>query len=566
MTAEPDGDGRAPLLAAARAWAAEDPDPVTAAEVEALLAAPGGPDEAALADLFGHRLQFGTAGLRGALGPGPNRMNRATVRRATAGVAAHLRATGATGPVVVGRDARHGSGPFADDAARVLAGAGLAVRVLPDPVPTPVLAFAVRHLGAAAGIMVTASHNPAADNGLKLYLGDGAQIVPPVDDDISAAIDAVGPLADVPLSTEGVEEVGPELLAAYVAEVVGLLRPGPRDLRLVHTAMHGVGAATVRAAFAAAGFPPPVEVAEQAEPDPDFPTVAFPNPEEPGAMDRALALAAEVDADVVLANDPDADRLAVAAPIGSGGTWRPLTGDEVGWLLADHLLRTRPHGPADVVATTVVSSRLLHRLADAAGVRFAEVLTGFKWVVRAADPGERLRFGYEEALGYSVGGQVRDKDGISAALVVAELVAALQAEGRTLQDRLDELARAHGVHVTAARSTRVAGAGWLAEVTAAMARLRQSPPTELAGRPVTSVEDLLAGERLPPSDVLIWTVDGGRAVVRPSGTEPKVKAYAEAVVPAGDDLTASRTEASNLVAALLDDVQAHLALRPNPVL
>jgi phosphomannomutase len=486
-------------------------------------------------------------------------MNRALVRRATAGVAAWLRTTGASGPVVVGRDARHGSAEFAADAAAVLAGAGWPVRVLPDPLPTPVLAFAVRHLGAAAGVMVTASHNPAADNGYKLYLGDGAQIVPPVDEEISAAIDAVGPLAEVPLAEEGLVEVGPELVDAYVAEVVGLLQPGgPRHVRLVHTAMHGVGGATARAALRAAGFPTPDEVAAQAEPDPDFPTVAFPNPEEPGAMDLALRQARAEHVDLVLANDPDADRLALAAPMGDPADWRALTGDEVGGLLADHLLRTRAHGPNDVLATTVVSSRLLSSLAAAAGVAYAETLTGFKWVVRAPGPGQRLLFGYEEALGYNVGGQVRDKDGISAALVAAELVAGLRAEGRSLQDRLDELHRRHGVHATEQRSRRVTGSDWLQRVSAAMDELRASPPEELAGCAVEHVEDLLAGDRLPPSDVLIWTVAGGRVVLRPSGTEPKVKCYAEAIVPVVGDLVGARAEAIARVAALQDAMATRL--------
>jgi phosphomannomutase len=546
------------LVALARAWRDEDPDPVTRAEVDELLA---GPDLEGLQERFGARLQFGTAGLRGPLGAGPNRMNRALVRRATAGVAAWLHATGATGPVVVARDARHGSAAFATDAAAVLAGAGWSVRHVTDPVPTPVLAFAVRHLGAAAGIMITASHNPPQDNGYKLYLGDGAQIVPPVDEEVSAAIDAVGPLAGVPVVTDGIVEVGDELVAAYVERAIRLLRPdGPRGVRIVYTAMHGVGAAVVRRAFAAAGFPPLLEVAEQVEPDADFPTVAFPNPEEPGALDLALARASTTGADVVLANDPDADRLAAAVPA-RDGSWRALTGDELGALLGDHVLRTTERQAGDVAVTTVVSSRLLERIAASAGVAFAETLTGFKWVVRAAQPGQRFVFGYEEALGYCVDDLVRDKDGISTALVAAELVAELASGGQTLLDRLDDLHRRHGAHVTAARSRRVAGVDWLARVTAAMARFRADPPSDLAGRPLVAVEDLLAGDRLPPSDVLIWTLDGGRVVVRPSGTEPKLKCYAEAVVPVeeGDDLDQARAAARSLVRALLDDVEARFA-------
>jgi phosphomannomutase len=545
------------LLAQARAWRDEDPDPATRAELDVLLEGPDleGPDLEALRERFVERLQFGTAGLRGPLGAGPNRMNQALVRRATAGVAAWLRSSGASGPVVVGRDARHGSAAFAADAAAVLAGAGWPVRMLRGPVPTPVLAFAVRHLGAAAGIMITASHNPPQDNGYKLYLGDGAQIVPPVDAEISAAIDAVGSLAGVALSDVGIEEVGEELVAVYLDAVTALLVPGSaRAVQAVYTALHGVGAAVLRQAFAAAGFPDPIAVAEQVDPDPDFPTVAFPNPEEPGALDLALAQAAAHDADVVIANDPDADRLALAVPGPAG--WRTLSGDELGVLLADHLLRTRTHTPADVVVTTVVSSSLLARIAEDAGVAFADALTGFKWVVRAPAAGQRFLFGYEEALGYCVGGVVRDKDGISAALVAAELVAVLRAEGATVQDRLDDLDRRHGVHHTAARSRRLAGADWLVRVTAAMAAVRAAPPVELAGRPVVAVEDLLAGGRLPPADVLVWRLDGGRVVVRPSGTEAKVKSYAEAVVavPDGADLAAARAAAAATAEELLDAV------------
>ncbi|MDP1818398.1 MAG: phospho-sugar mutase [Acidimicrobiales bacterium] len=417
------------VRAQARAWRDDDPDPATQAEIDALLAAD---DVVALHDRFDERLQFGTAGLRGALGAGSNRMNRALVARATAGVAAWLRAEGCTGPVVLGRDARHGSAELEAEAAAVLAGAGFEVRVLPRPLPTPVLAYAVGHLGAVAGIMITASHNPPQDNGYKLYLGDGAQIAPPVDEAMSARIDAVGRLRDVPRSSAGVEVLDDAVLEAYLDAVVGLLRPGSsREVATVYTAMHGVGAPVVRAAFERAGFPAPHEVAAQVEPDPDFPTVNFPNPEEPGALDLALAEAATVGADLVVANDPDADRLAVAVPsrdaVGSG--WRALSGDELGALLADHLLRQGGCTQDDVVVTTVVSSRLLQRMAEAAGVGYAEALTGFKWVVRAPAPGQRFVFGYEEALGYCAGDVVRDKDGVSAALLSAEVAAELLAEG-----------------------------------------------------------------------------------------------------------------------------------------
>jgi phosphomannomutase len=550
----------AALAAQAQGWRDDDPDPVTRAEVDELLATG---DVAGLQSRFGERLQFGTAGLRGALGAGPNRMNRALVRRATAGVASWLRAEGLEGPVVVGLDARHGSRAFADDTAAVLAGAGFPVRLLPRPLPTPVTAFAVRHLEAVAGIMITASHNPPQDNGYKLYVGDGAQIVPPVDAAISAHIDAVGPLAALTLTGDGIDVLGDEVLEAYLVGAVAMVGDGPRELDTVYTAMHGVGAETLRAAFAAAGFAPPHEVAEQVEPDPDFSTVPFPNPEEPGALDLALAKAAAVGADLVLAHDPDADRLAVAMPDPSAeGGWRALTGDELGGLLADHLLRSRPHGAADVVVTTVVSSRLLSKLAAEAGVAYAEALTGFKWVVRAPTEQQRFAFGYEEALGYCVGDLVRDKDGITAALVVAELGAQLKAAGTSVVARLDEIAIRHGVHVTRQRSLRIAGDDWLERVTVAMAALRTRPPAALGPRAVLEVEDLLAGGRLPPSDVLIWTLEGARLVVRPSGTEPKLKCYVEVVasVPGGADVGSVRAAASRAVDEVLADAADLLAL------
>ncbi|MEO7427840.1 MAG: phospho-sugar mutase [Acidimicrobiales bacterium] len=544
------------LLVAAAAWRDEDPDPGTRAELDSLLQAS---DLGALRERFEERLQFGTAGLRGALGAGPNRMNRALVRRATAGVAAWLRANGQLGPVVVGRDARHGSADFADDTAAVLAGAGFPVMVLPRPMPTPVTAFAVRHLGAVAGIMITASHNPPADNGYKLYLGDGAQIVPPVDGEISRCIDAIGALATVSLTHDGVAVLGDDVLDAYLDGAVALIdvRRGTA-LSTVYTAMHGVGAETIRAAFARAGFPPSHEVVEQVEPDPDFPTVAFPNPEEPGALDLSLALASKVGADLVIANDPDADRLAVAVPAPRADIgWRPLTGDELGSVLADHLLRTRPHDADDVLVTSVVSSRLLSKLAASAGVAYAEALTGFKWVVRAPGPDQRFLFGYEEALGYCVGDLVHDKDGITAALLAAELGATLLAEGSSVLDRLADIFRVHGAHVTRQRSVRLEGIDWLDRVTAAMASARTTPPAQVGGRVVREVEDLLVAGRLPASDVLIYALDGARLVIRPSGTEPKVKCYAEAVVevPGGGDVWTARDQAS----AVVDDVLAGAA-------
>ena len=547
------------VVAAAQAWRDEDPDPETRAEVDALLAAG---DEAALADRFGARLQFGTAGLRGEMAAGPNRMNRAVVIRATAGLAAYLASTGHAGePVVVAHDARRRSDRFARDAAGVLAAAGFPVHLADRQLPTPVLAFGVRHLGACAGIAVTASHNPPADNGYKVYLGDGAQIVPPADADISAAIDAVGPLASVPLAADGDPRIafaGDALVEAYVAGALATAAPaGPdRDLRIVYTPLHGVGRDVMVEVLTRAGFPVPAVVPEQAEPDPAFPTVSFPNPEEPGALDLALALAEAEDADLVVANDPDADRLAVAVPVpGSGGGWRALTGDEIGVVLADWLL-AQGEGTDRLVATTVVSSSMLGRLAAARGVAYAETLTGFKWIARAAldRPGTRFVYGYEEALGSCVGTLVRDKDGITAALAFAGLAAAEKARGRTVLDRLDDLARELGVHATGQRSLRIEGVGGMDRMRAAVDRLAASPPAALAGVPVTEVEDLRLGGRLPPTDGVVVRGEGVRLIVRPSGTEPKLKCYGEAVVMVGEaGLDAARSEAAARLAAVLDD-------------
>ena len=492
------------------------------------------------------------------MGAGPNRMNEAVVLRATAGLAAYLTDTGHAGePVIVGFDARHKSSSFASAAASVLAGAGFPVFLASHPLPTPLVAFGVLHLECCAGIQVTASHNPSRDNGYKVYLGDGAQIVPPADSEISAHIAAVGPLAEIATKPAQNGPLLSQLPEAYVEKAVAtaLQVPiGARDVRVVYTPLHGVGRDVVLAAFDRAGFEPPSVVAEQAEPDPDFPTVAFPNPEEPGALDLALALAQGDAADVVLANDPDADRLAVAVPTGGGGAgWRALTGDEIGILLADWLL-LHGEGPNRLVATTIVSSSMLGRLAGARGVAYAETLTGFKWVVRPAlaQPNLEFVYGYEEALGSCVGTLVRDKDGITAGLAFAELVAFEKARGRSVLDRLDELARELGVHATRQRS--IPGVG--AEV---VDRLASSPPSQIAGRPVTSVEDLRRGERLPPTEGVVFRGDGVRLIVRPSGTEPKLKCYAEAVVPLdaldapGADLAAARAAAATTVDALLTE-------------
>ncbi|MDQ1642888.1 MAG: phosphomannomutase [Actinomycetota bacterium] len=538
----------------ARTWLAEDPDPDTRAELEALLEKG---DSAAIADRFGSRLEFGTAGLRGALGAGPNRMNRVVVMRAAAGLASYLRARSAKA-VVIGYDARHKSDVFATDTAAVVRGAGLRALLLPRPLPTPVLAFAIRHLGADAGVMVTASHNPPEDNGYKVYLGDGSQIVPPADAEISAAIEAVGQLATVPRGDDW-ETLGEEVLDAYLHRVASLVDPtSSRDLRTVYTPLHGVGRDVVLAAFDRAGFPAPVVVSQQAEPDPDFTTVAFPNPEEPGAIDLALAAAAAEAVDLVLANDPDADRCAVAVrdPAAAAG-WRMLRGDEVGVLLGAHLIRRDP-ALTGTFATSIVSSSMLGRMAAAHGLGYAETLTGFKWIARVDD----VRYGYEEALGYCVDPDaVRDKDGVSAALLVAELAATLKSEGRALGDLLDDLAREHGLHATDQLAVRVDD---VAVIESAMQRLRAQPPSELGGARVTAAEDLAQGVGdLPPTDGLRYRLDGGgRVVVRPSGTEPKIKCYLEVVVAvaADGDVESARKTAAARLADLKRDVAAAAGL------
>ncbi|MDI2130971.1 phospho-sugar mutase [Yinghuangia seranimata] len=549
------------VVESARAWLAEDPDPDTRAELQALLDAD---DRAALEDRFAGLLQFGTAGLRGELGAGPNRMNRAVVIRAAAGLAAYLNANrtpDASGTVVIGFDARHKSDVFARDTAAVMEAAGLHALLLPRPLPTPVLAFAIRHLGCVAGVMVTASHNPPRDNGYKVYLGDGSQIVPPADAEIAAQIDAVGSLADVPMADGGWEVLGETLLDAYLDRAVGVVRAGgPRDLRLVHTAMHGVGGAVMLGAFERAGFPAPTVVGEQAEPDPDFPTVAFPNPEEPGAMDLAFATAAAANADLVVANDPDADRCAVAVPDPSApGGWRMLRGDEVGALLGTEIAR-RADGNG-VLATTIVSSSLLGPVAERHGLTYVETLTGFKWLARV--PG--LTFAYEEALGYCVDPDgVRDKDGVSAALMIAELAAAAKRDGRTLLDLLDAIALEYGLHATDQYSVRV---DQLEKIAEGMARLRATPPSYLGGLRVERVDDLAEGTAdLPPTDGLRYTLAGAdevasaRIVVRPSGTEPKLKGYLQVVVPVHTQVAEARTVAAATLAALKKDLAAALGM------
>ncbi len=486
-------------------------------------------------------------------------MNRVVVRQATAGLMRFL-PEGAT--VVIGYDARHKSDVFAQDVAGVVAAAGGRPLLLPLRLPTPVLAFAVCHLGADAGVMVTASHNPPADNGYKVYLDDGAQIVPPADAEIAAAIDAVaseGPVAVADPDDPRIEVLGADVVSAYLDALVAGDLVAAREVNVVYTAMHGVGRDVLLAAFGRAGFPAPNVVVDQCEPDPDFPTVAFPNPEEPGALDLALARAQALGADVILANDPDADRLGVAVP--DDGGWRSLTGDEIGSLLADHVLRNT-EGDDRLVATTVVSSRLLSKMAVAHGVHFAETLTGFKWIVRPAleHPEWRFVFGYEEALGYLVGDAVHDKDGIGAALAFAGLVADLKAQGQTVHDRLDALAEEHGLHATRPLTLRFDDEDGLARIATRMAAVRQDPPTTLGGRDVEGLRDLLDDPDLPETDALLFSLGGGaRVVMRPSGTEPKLKCYLEVVEPVAGDLAAARRRAAAALDALVTDLDRRLS-------
>ena len=580
------------LTATALAWRAADPDPETRAELDELLGAGDAVNAAAeLEGRFEGSLAFGTAGIRAAMGAGPMRMNRLVAGRVAVGLARYIAAAdpaAAAAGVVIGYDGRGKSNVFAADVARILSRAGVSVSMLPGPLPTPVLAFSVRRLRAAYGVMVTASHNPRQDNGIKVYVRDGGQLLSPADADIASFIDAVDPLRLPDGWAEGPFEFAPadDAVSAYVTAVAAGGRPpgpGPR-LRVVHTALHGVGDATLRAVLASAGWPAPVPVAAQQHPDPAFPTVPYPNPEEPGVLDLAAETAQREEADLVLANDPDADRLAVMVPGPEG--WRMLAGDELGALLGDAVLAGLARGGtgADtggrppVVATTVVSGSLLRRLAQAAGVRCVTTLTGFKWIARAGGADGALVYGYEQALGYAVRPDlVADKDGISAALLVLQLAAEEAGQGRALADRLDDLALAHGVHVTRQRSLRADGAAGLARLAEAVERVRKEPPRALAGQPVT-VTDLLEGadgvvdlaggraercpgQPIPPANVLIWRVgDDARLMIRPSGTEPELKIYAEVVRPVASrgELAGARASADAGVEQLLTAAAAAL--------
>ena len=546
------------LLATVRAWIDIDPDPATRSQLETLVEAG---DTAALDELFEGRIGFGTAGLRAAEGPGPNRMNRLVVRQTTAGLMNWLNDHGTLTPtIVVGFDARRGSHAFAHDAACVIAARGGRALILPRPLPTPVLARGVLFENADAGVMITASHNPAADNGYKLYLADGIQLVAPADAEIADAIYSVAAIGDPVLVTEdGVIELGDEVADEHLRAIQDVLLTEHRAVSTVYTAMHGVGGTHLLAAFGQAGFPPPAIVAEQFEPDPDFPTVKFPNPEEPGALDLALQLAERESADLVLANDPDADRIALAVRARGGSGYSSLSGDQTGVLLADHLL-THTSGDDRLVAASLVSSRLLSKMAASAGVACETTLTGFKWVARPIvdQPHRRYLIGYEEALGYSIGGIVHDKDGISAALVAAEAVAEAIARGETVWDRLDRLAAAHGTHLTAPLSIRFDGTDAQERMQTTMTRVVANPPPMLAGSLLTSSENLADGNNLPPtSGSLLLYADDTRVIIRPSGTEPKVKAYIEVIEPVRGpaDIEASRHRGEQHLAAAVAEIE-----------
>ncbi len=513
----------AELKAEVQAWIADDPDPKTAAELTALLESN---DEQTLKTYFSGFLQFGTAGLRGPVGPGPSCMNRAVVGRTAAGITSYMK-TRAMNRVVIGRDARYGSEDFTNESAEIFAGAGFEVFVLPRPLPTPVLAFATQYLKCDVGVMVTASHNPPQDNGYKVYIGPNAdgidyaasQIITPTDSLIAKEIASITSLSSTPRgkSWTVIEE---ELISEYVRRTA-LIATKPGDLKIVYTAMHGVGTEIAQRVFNHAGFATLILVDEQCTPDPDFPTVAFPNPEEPGAIDLALKKAKDFGADLVIANDPDADRCAAAVNDPKFG-WRMLRGDELGIVFGEWIARTHSHGS---FANSIVSSSALSKVAAHYSIDFKEVLTGFKWIAKVED----LAFGYEEAIGYAVDSEtVNDKDGVSAALLLAHIASELKAQGLTLLDLLDQVWARHGFHGTEQISIRVAD---MSRITQLLAGIRKNPPTHIAGRAVLSIDDLAEPkDGLPPTDGLRLWIDGGiRMIVRPSGTEAKMKCYLEVI-------------------------------------
>ena len=533
-------------------WIALDPDPTTASQLRTWLESG---NESELRAAFSGFLQFGTAGLRGPIGPGPSRMNRAVVSRAASGIASYMQERGLTS-VVIGRDARHGSEEFTFESAAIFSGAGIQVFVLPRPLPTPVLAYAVRDLHVDCGIMVTASHNPPQDNGYKVYLGgvvDGinynaSQIVSPADEQISILIAQKN--FELNRGTEWTI-LNDDVLDRYVARTA-LLAPTYFDVKSVYTAMHGVGTETVERTFAQANFNAPILVTAQTTPDPNFPTVAFPNPEEPGAIDLSLQVARARNADVVIANDPDADRCAAA--IEEHGIWRMLTGDELGSLFGDYLANNSPEQYKErCFANSIVSSSLLSKIAKKHGIEFHETLTGFKWLAKL----ENLGFGYEEAIGYSVDPQtVNDKDGVSAAIMLARIAGELKSRGSSVSEYLQKINAEYGFHKTVQISIRVAD---LSSIGRILDSIRRSQPAEIAGLKVLRFDDLLKPQgTLPPTDGLRFYLERDvRVIIRPSGTEPKVKCYIEVVVPSGSK--ADQLQAESIVAQLSPALRGYFA-------
>jgi phosphomannomutase len=538
----------AALRAEVEKWIAEDPDSTTRTQLQEML---DSRDEVSLRSCFAGFLEFGTAGLRGPLGPGPSRMNRAVVTKTAAGLALYMKRNSLKS-VVIGRDARYGSEDFTRDTAEIMKGAGFEVFVLPRPLPTPVLAYAVRNLKCDVGIMVTASHNPPQDNGYKVYLGgtvggvryEGSQIISPADSEISADIAAV-PALNTLVRSQGWTILDESHVDAYVS-ATSRLATKPGTLKIVYTAMHGVGTETLEKVFKAAGFPEPILVLEQAQPDPDFPTVKFPNPEEPGAIDLSLVKAREVSADLVIANDPDADRCAAAIK-DHDGHWRMLRGDEVGALLGEYMARKAPNKEV-ILANSIVSSSILSKIAQHYGLPFRETLTGFKWLAKIPN----LWFGYEEALGYAVDSKsVNDKDGISAALVLAQLATDLKAEGKTLVDLLDEIWERHGYHGTKQISVRTTN---VAQIDAILSKFRDATPTSIGRFSLTTFDDLeKPQDGLPPTNgVRIRLMDNIRIIVRPSGTEPKIKCYIEVI-------TKDRATSEEIIAELEKELHTFLS-------
>ena len=511
------------LLAEVRAWIEDDPDPQTAAQLTALLDAE---DEVSLRKYFAGFLEFGTAGLRGPIGPGPSCMNQAVVGKTAAGIVAYMKERSLTS-VVIGRDARHGSEVFENISAEIFSGAGLKVSVLPRPLPTPVLAFAVNELGADVGVMVTASHNPRSDNGYKVYLGGtvdgvtyrGSQIISPADKQISSHIQSIESLTSMPRGSSW-QILDEDIVEKYV-ERTKVLAPRPAELKIVYTAMHGVGTKTLQRVFHRAGFPSLILVQSQAQPDPDFPTLPFPNPEEAGALDLALESAKAFDADLVIANDPDADRCSVAIKE-RDLTWRALRGDEIGAILGEVIAKNAQSG---TLANSIVSSSILSKIAAHHQLNFEETLTGFKYIAKIPN----LIFGYEEAIGFCVDPQtVNDKDGVSAALLMAQIATDLKSEGKTLNDLLDEIWKTYGFHATEQISIRVSD---LALISTLMKKLRTQTIAEVAGFKVLSKDDLAKpSNSLPATDGMRFNLEKKiRIIIRPSGTEPKIKCYIEVV-------------------------------------